>query len=110
MQPFPEEVRANVDLANVELRKSIVDEAIAVQPGAETAGNAWRVKAEFEVFLFSLLGLAKRFFDPARWHDLAEGQLSTLFLNLLLLFGGGQWRGLAGVRMTAHPFVIPTVE
>ena len=87
-----------------------MDEAITIQPGAETAGNVCRVQAEFEMFFFALLGLGKRFLDPAAWHELAEGRLSTLLLNLLALFGGGEWRGLSRVRMAAHPLVVPTVE
>jgi hypothetical protein len=62
------------------------------------------------MFLFPLLGLAECFYDPAAWHDLAEGRFSTLLLNLLPLFGGGERRGFPGIRMATHPFVIPTVE
>jgi hypothetical protein len=75
----PEELRADVDLVNIELRQGIMDEAIAIQPGAETAGNARRVKAEFEMFFFALLSLGKWFFDPAAWHELAEDRLSVAF-------------------------------
>src|SRR5215831_16519774 len=68
-----EKLRADVDLVNIELRQRIMDKAIAIQPGAETAGDACGVEAEFEMFLFALLGLSQRFFDPAAWHELAEG-------------------------------------
>ena len=110
MELFPEEVRADVDLVNIELREGIVDEAIAIQPGAETAGNACRVKAEFEMFFFALLGLGKCFFDPAAWHELTARRLSTLLFNLLALFGGGEWGGLSRIRVAAHPLVVPAVE
>jgi hypothetical protein len=56
-----------------------VDEAIVIQPGPETAGNARRVKTEFEMLFFALLGLGKCFFDPAAWHELAEDRLSVAF-------------------------------
>jgi hypothetical protein len=31
------------------------------------------------MFLFALLGLSQRFFDPAAWHELAEGRLNVAF-------------------------------
>src|SRR5262244_3691084 len=49
----PEKLRADVDLVNIELRQGIMDETIAIQPGAEKAGNACGIKAEFEMFLFT---------------------------------------------------------
>jgi hypothetical protein len=55
-----------------------VDEAVVIQPGPET-GNARRVKTEFEMFFFALLGLGKCFFDPAAWHELVEGRLNVAF-------------------------------
>src|SRR5262245_40318287 len=87
-----------------------MDEAIAIQPGAETAGNACGIKAEFEMFLFALLGLSKCFLDPAAWHELAEGDGLTLLFDLLAFFGCGQRGGLSRIRVAAHAFVIPAVE
>jgi hypothetical protein len=79
LELFAEEVRAELNLVNIELREGIVDEAIAVQPGAETAGNAGRVKAEFKMFFFALLGLGKCFFDPRAWHELTEAAFNVAF-------------------------------
>src|SRR5262245_64784345 len=76
----PEKLRADVDLVNIELRQGIMDEAIAIQPGAETAGDACGVKAEFEMFLFALLGLSKRFFYLADWYEVAVGRGYGCFL------------------------------
>ena len=61
MELFAEEVRADVDLVNIELREGIVDEVIAIQPGAETAGNAGRVKAEFKMFFLRCWVLVSAF-------------------------------------------------
>src|SRR5262245_55452540 len=75
----PEKLRADVDLVNIELRQGIMDEAIAIQTGAETAGDARGVKAQFEMFFFALLGLGECFFNPAAWHELAEGRPNVAF-------------------------------
>jgi hypothetical protein len=31
------------------------------------------------MFFFALLGLGECFFDPAAWHELAEGRLNVAF-------------------------------
>src|SRR5262249_51656768 len=91
----PEKLRADVDLVNIELRQGIMDEAIAIQPGAETAGDACGVKAEFEMFLFALLGLSQRFFDPAAWYELEEGAALRCFLTC--------WRSWAAASGVVFP-------
>ena len=53
LKPFAKKSRTDVDLVDIELREGIVDEAIAVQAGAETAGNVVRVETDFEMFFFS---------------------------------------------------------
>jgi hypothetical protein len=36
--------------------------------------------------------------------------LSALLLGFLAFLGGCERTGLSGIRMTAHPFVVPTME
>src|SRR5688572_22881521 len=69
LEPLAKECRADIDLIDIELRERIVDEAIAVQSGAEMAGNVGRVETDFEVFFFSFLGGCERPLRPSRRHN-----------------------------------------
>ena len=84
-----------------------MDEAIAIQPGAETAGNARRVKAEFEMFFLRCWVLVSAFLTLRRG-------MSWQRTGLALLLAGALWRRRAGwfsrIRVAAHPFVVPAVE
>ena len=86
-----------------------MDEAIAIQPGAETAGNARRVKAEFEMFFLRCWVLVSAFLTLRRGMSWQRTGLALLF-SLLALFGGGERGGFSRIRVAAHPFVVPAVE
>src|SRR6185436_20702270 len=91
------------------LRERIVEKAIALQTCARWARDRFRIETQLKMFFFSALSFGEGGFDLAASHGGRATGL-PLFFGRAALFDRGKGSRLRGIRVAAHPFIIPTVK